>query len=291
MGTGKGSALIALQASLGKPPLSEFPVGKQKKVDKSLDAIDVDAEEDFAAHPEWGPQANDPVGALMLAAAGLIQRGQSESAPKKKKKKKRIFGLEHLPVGGDGSESSGSEGAPAGGSGGLMRARQLMASMQEEPKAFNTEMRSRLMAHLARGADSEHLLVEYVTQLPLEKQRFLGYFVWTMAQLNRELCAGRVEAAQLLTIRMVASIEQSLLDGHWRSAWPLSGLAEPPWTAWERTSCSAHRRAFTASPLLAESWVSAAIGRTRDETYLRKQRHDGKDHEGAQKGDQKGGGK
>ena len=169
-----------------------------------------------------------------------------------------------------------------------MRARQLMKSMQDEPRAFNGEMRQRLMDHLARGADSEHLLVEYVMQLPLEKQKFLGYFVWAMAQLNRELFAGRTEAAQLLTIRMVASIEQSLLDGHWRTAWPLTGLAEPPWTAWERTSCPAHRRAFTASPLLSDAWVQAAIGRTREETFLRKQRNDGKDHEGAPKGDGKG---
>ena len=57
----------------------------------------------------------------------------------------------------------------------------------------------------------------------------------------------------------------------------------------ERTSCAAHRRAFTSSSLLSEAWISAAIGRTRDETFLRKQRHDGKDHsEGAPKGESKG---
>lgn len=135
----------------------------------------------------------------------------------------------------------------------MLPAKRLLTFRSKEPKAFTAEMRSCLMAQLATATDTGHLLVRYVTRLPLEKQRYPGYGMWTMAQLNRELEAGRVEAGQLLTIRMVASIEQAILDGHWWTAWPLTGLAGPPWATWERSSLSAHRLAFASSSLLSEA--------------------------------------
>ena len=63
-----------------------------------------------------------------------------------------------------------------------------------------------------------------------------------------------------------------MLDGHWRFAWNLTGLDDPPWTVWARTSVAEHRKAHTAWPLLNEVWVGAAIGNSRGDLYLRKQR-------------------
>ena len=198
--------------------------------------------------------------------------------PQDKDEEKQISGLDKMQTeGGSSGSGSDSDVSPAGGARGMLQAKRLLKSMSEEPKAFNAEMRSRLMAKLATATDTEHLLVENVTRLPLEKQRYMCYFVWTLAQLNGELEAERVEAAQLLTMRMVASIDQAILDGHWRTAWPLTGLAEPPWPTRESSSLSAHRRAFASSSLLSEAWVSTTIGRTRDEQFFEKKRHDEKD--------------
>jgi hypothetical protein len=81
-------------------------------------------------------------------------------------------------------------------------------------------------------------------------------------------------SAELCCLRGIAAAEQSILDSHWKSAWPLTGLGEPPWPEWERSSAAIHKRSHPASPLLSESWVSVAVGRTKDEAFLRKQRND-----------------
>ena len=109
-------------------------------------------------------------------------------------------------------------------------------------------------------------------ELPLEKQRVLGYHVWTLAAVYHQLRLGDAAQAELSCLRGLAAAEQPLLDGHWQSAWALTGLAEPPWPQWELTNLPSHRRTHATSPLLAETRVSAAIGRTKDNAFLRKQR-------------------
>ena len=81
-------------------------------------------------------------------------------------------------------------------------------------------------------------------------------------------------------MQLIAAVEQQLLDGHWRSAWTLTGLSEPPWTAWERTSQAVHRRTFTSSPLINANWLAAAISKSKDDAYLRKQRFSPNDQHG-----------
>ena len=208
----------------------------------------------------------------MLAAAHTLTQGASK---KKKKKKKRVFGLDSQ---GAGSSDSSDDGEiPDGmGSKGLRLAGRLMRSMDDHASSFNEDMRERMQSSLAEATDHEIRSVQYVERLPMQNQKLLGYFAWTMAHLNKDLKAGRHTMAELRTLRVIAAIEQNLLDQHWRTAWPLTGLPEPPWPAWQRTDVQVHRKTFSASPLLSETWISAAIGKSRDEAYLRQQRSAGK---------------
>jgi hypothetical protein len=206
---------------------------------------------------------------MLAAAAALLEQG------KKKKKKKRAWGIS---VAEGSGESSGSEELVAGAKG-IALAAKLTRSMEAHPDQFLSEMRVRMDRHLGGSgssdtAKSSRRAEDYVRQLPLEKQKVLGYHLWTLAQVYRMLREKNSVGAELCCLRGIAAAEQSMLDSHWRSAWPLTGLGEPPWPEWERSSAAIHKRSHHASPLLKESWVSVAVGRTKDEAFLRKQRND-----------------
>ena len=152
----------------------------------------------------------------------------------------------------------------------LLNAR-LLKSMAANPAEFTKDMRGRLLGHLQEEDDGANRMQQYVRGLPLEKQVVMGYFLMALAHLDLMMHEGKVASARLLVLRLVACLEQQMLDGHWRFAWNLTGLDDPPWTVWARSSVAEHRKAHTASPLLNEVWVEAAIGKSRADLYLRKQ--------------------
>ena len=283
-GLGRGSTAETVRGIFAPPRMGELPsrspaqlLADASRRRKEAAGVGLDVDEPMD-HGGWAPSSSDPLGALMLAAAHTLTKGSSK---KKKKKKKRVFGLEGAGSGSSDS-SDGSEIPDGRGSKGLRLAGRLMRSMDEHAVAFNEDMRERMQSALAEATDHEVRSVQYVERLPMQNQKLLGYFAWTMAHLNKDLKAGRHEMAELRTLRVIAAIEQNLLDQHWRTAWPLTGLPEPPWPTWQRTDVQVHRKTFSASPLLSETWISAAIGKSRDEAYLRQQRFTGK-------GDGKGG--
>ena len=81
----------------------------------------------------------------------------------------------------------------------------------------------------SRGsADDLRRAEDYVRQLPLEKQKVLGYPLWSPAHVYRLLRSANAAAAELACLRGIAAAEQSMLDTHWKSAWALSGASELP---------------------------------------------------------------
>ena len=162
------------------------------------------------------------------------------------------------------------------GARGLLAAAKLNRSMTAHPELFSKVMRDRAAQHLSggesAGSDDPRLLEAYCRQIPLEKQKLLGYHLTAVSHIYRALREGRPAQAELLCLRAAAAVEQSTLDGHWATAWNLSSLPETPWGDWERTSVATHRRSHAASPLLSEAWVSTAIFRVKDEAYLKQQR-------------------
>ena len=156
----------------------------------------------------------------MLAAAQVMrQQGGGQE---------KIFGLAVDGSTDEGSDDSAGPVAPRG-SKGIAESTKLMKSMQEEAPAFNRDMRRRMLEALGECDNHEKLAQNYAAQLPLKGQKYLGYMLWGMAAVNRELAAGRTAQWELLTLRLIAGIETFLLESHWRSAWPMTGIPEPPW--------------------------------------------------------------
>ena len=270
-----GSDLTAVRRALSRPALSEVPAPSKKDLSQKLreKAGPADgglphggAGEDDDEDEEPFVDPRDPTGSLMLAAAQALLDSRSLA----RRKKSRVFGLDD----DDDSRSGGEEGLK--GSRGLARHAKLVRSMARNPEAFLANVRDRAARHVSgadgAGADDPRLLESYVRQIPLEHQKHFVYYLWTMAHASRLMTEGKTEQAHLLLWRATASVEQSLLDGQWKTAWGVSGLPEPPWADWERTDARVHRLTFPASPLMPETWVSTAIAKVRDEKFLRDQR-------------------
>ena len=84
----------------------------------------------------------------------------------------------------------------------------------------------------------------------------MGYLLNGISHANRALFEGRHKDAELLTWRLLAAGDQMCLDTSWKTAWGITGLAEPPWGCWGQLDVAPLCRTHGASRLLGESWVS-----------------------------------
>ena len=222
--------------------------------------------------PKWGPSASEPMGAFLLSVAKILER---QEQPKEARSKKRIFGLPAGHAEGSDESGSGSDAEVGGLKGvrGLLISERLTESMERHLARFRTDMRRRLLRHLGVSEDGPRRSFEYAMQMPIERQRVMGYFLWTLCHLDKLMYHERYEEARLATLRGIAMIDQRCLDGHWTTSLPMFGCRhEPGWASWEKTQLGTHRRTFTASPLLNEMWISASLGKAKDEAWLRKNR-------------------
>ena len=109
----------------------------------------------------------------------------------------------------------GSSGSLKGGQGILLASR-LFRSMEKHPKEFVQEMQTRMDEHLGPKPGTltcPRRAEDYCRQVPLERQKVLGYHLWTMAQVYRQLMEGNSELAKLSCLRAIAATEQAVLDG------------------------------------------------------------------------------
>ena len=223
------------------------------------------------------------MGALLLLVADLLREGRAAPSTKKKKRKK-IFGLSDTGSPLEASDETGSDEADDGngmagqlrGVKGAMLQERLDKAMTTHPEEFYTDMRRRMIKHLAKDGDGPQRAFQFSQQMPLEKQKVLGYFAWTLSHIDSLLYQGRTSEAKLGVLRGLACIDQHLLDGHWTTAWPLVGAGrEPPWPVWEQSSAQVYKRTNTTSALLNEAWVSASLSKIKDDQFFRKQRFSG----------------
>ena len=267
--------LQGLMGSFGGAPAKEVGKPVSKGLKEAFKAMGQDSEDEEEGAdgpvPKWGPSANEPMGAFLLSVAKTLER---QEQPREAKSRKRIFGLPAQAAGSDES-GSGSDAEVGGLKGvrGLLVNERLTESMERHPARFRSDMRHRLLRHLGVSEDGPRRAFEYAMQMPIERQRVMGYFLWTLCHLDELMYHERYEEARLATMRGIAMVDQHLLDGHWTTSWPMLGCRhEPAWASWEKTQVTTHRRTFTASPLLNEMWVSASLGKAKDEAWLRKNR-------------------
>ena len=117
-----------------------------------------------------------------------------------------------MDAGGSGSEGSSSgEGevdriSLPGVQGSLINAK-LARSMQDNADLFYQDLQAPMIAHLAKTSDGPRRTVQYATQMPLAKQRMLGFFTWGVAHVDFVLDQGKVSEARLAVLRLLACID------------------------------------------------------------------------------------
>ena len=65
--------------------------------------------------------------------------------------------------------------------------------------------------------------------------------------------------ARLQTLRMMAALEQFLIDENWSVASRVTGMEEPPWGHWATQDLAAIRRQFVYTRMVEATWVGALI--------------------------------
>ena len=133
--------------------------------------------------PAWGPSAHEPMGALLMAAANMLQRDAGREEGSRTKKKKKVFGLEpdSDQSGASEDDDGGTDGQLKGTKGALLQSR-LDRSMAKNPDAFYRDMRARMLKALSADTDNHQRAAQFATQMPVEKGRILGYFIWAVGQ-------------------------------------------------------------------------------------------------------------
>ena len=219
----------------------------------------------------------DPGVATQIAMMQAL--GKMRAAPTSPSRRKRIFGLERGADDAEAEEGPGSDDGATGsmpGSCGTAASLRLRAAMKKHPEHFIAEIRRRAAAAMEddRMTSQPDLAIRLLAEeVPVQQQKAMGYLLNGIAHVNRALHEGRSKDAELLTWRLLAAGDQCCLDGTWKTAWGVTGLAEPNWGRWGQLDVALLRRTHGASRLLGDSWVSIETQRLKDAAFLMKQRN------------------
>ena len=216
----------------------------------------------------------------VAAQLAMVQAlGKMQAAPTSPRRRKRVFGLDGGADDAEGEVGSGSDDGTTGsmpGSRGTAASLRLKEAMKKHPEKFIAEIRRRAAAAMEddRMTFQPDLAIRFLAEeVPVQQQKAMGYLLNGIAHVNRALHEGRSQDAELLTWRLLAAGDQCCLDGTWRTAWGVTGLAEPNWGRWGQLDVALLRRTHGASRLLGNSWVSIKTQRLKDAAFLMKQRN------------------
>ena len=179
----------------------------------------------------------------------------------------------------EAEEGSGSDDGATGsmpGSRGTAASLRLKAAMKKHPEQFTAEIRRRAAPAMEddRMTSQPDLAIRYLAEeVPVQQQKAMGYLLNGIAHVNRALHEGRPKDAELLMWRLLAAGDQCGLDGTWKTAWGVTGLAEPNWGPVGAARWALLHRTHGASRLLGDSWVSIETQRLKDAQFLMKQRN------------------
>ena len=122
----------------------------------------------------------------------------------------------------------------------------------------------------------------------LGTQRESACLAMALANIHGSFVPGNADRARMLTLGTLMALDQSLLDGQWELGSRLTGLPLPRWHLWSNQDTRPAARA--ARSLLAEpEWIAAAIGESKDEDYVKKNRTQSQGKgKGKEKGDHSG---
>jgi len=157
-------------------------------------------------------------------------------------------------------------------------ARLLASAMERHPDRYAAVMEQGMKEVLERMGSSagDAITLPYAEKaMAICKQRTLGYLVFGLCNLHRLQVQGKENHARLLTMKLLAAADQFCLDDNWAQAWRQTGLAEPPWAAYNSQDRGSILRSFKHSSLIPPEWMAIYLQATLDDRILLKSRGKG----------------
>ena len=268
--------LEGVQAQVGRPPArTRDEPGRTPET--ALEAVlqtKVDANAEIVM-----PSTDDLVKVALLKLL--------KDKPGKKAKK-----LPGLPSWEDDSSSDGQEhgatwSSSSKGGRGIEAVERLNQAMRGHPDAYVARMEQRMVKAIDGAELGPTTPVKFARSCPVGKSRTAGYCLQGFAQVHKLLIEEKPRQARLAVLRMLASLEQFLIDESWAVAGRLMDMEEPPWGEWA-VQDPALRRQYVYTRLVESTWIGALINELKEEEWLAKKRSpnpkakakgSGKDHE------------
>lgn len=153
--------------------------------------------------------------------------------------------------------------------------------MKSHPEAYQERME-------LKAVDATELVptipLQFVKGSPVGKSRTAGYCLQGFAEVHRLLLENKPKQARLHVLRMIAALEQFLIDESWVVASRLMCTEEPPWGHWATQDVAAIRRQLVYDRLSESTWMAALINQLKEEEWLTKKRANLQQPKGNSKG-------
>ena len=203
----------------------------------------------------------------------LIKIALLKSLKGKGRKSKRLPGLPSWEESSSDSDEkdSGWTSTSRGGRG-IEAVERLNAAMKQHPQAYLERMEGKMVRAVGSAELGPTVPLEYVKACPVGKARTAGYCLQGFAQVHKLMLENKPRLARLQTLRMMAALEQFLIDENWSVASRVTGMEEPPWGHWATQDLAAIRRQFVYTRMVEATWVGALINELKEEEWLAKKR-------------------
>ena len=201
--------------------------------------------------------------------------------PKGKSKSKKLPGLTSWEDSDSSQEDGATWSSNSKGGRGIEAVERVRHAMKFHPEAYQERME-------LKAVDATELVptipLQFVKGSPVGKSRTAGYCLQGFAEVHRLLLENKPKQARLHVLRMIAALEQFLIDESWVVASRLMCTEEPPWGHWATQDVAAIRRQLVYNRLSESTWMAALINQLKEEEWLTKKRANLQQPKGNSKG-------
>ena len=213
-----------------------------------------------------------PSGASMddLMKLQMLKMMKELSQPKGKKNQK-LPGLASWEESDSSQEDTAWSSSSRGGRG-IEAVERMRIAMKHHPEAYQERMEQRMMRSVDMAEMSATVPHLFIKGTPVGKSKTAGYCLHGYAEVLRLLLENKPKQARLHVLRMMAALEQFLIDESWTVASRVMCTEEPPWGHWATQDVTAIRKQLIYNRLSESTWMGALINQLKEEEWLTKKR-------------------
>ena len=181
----------------------------------------------------------------------------------------------HLASGDALGDLQGSSSSTSVSAKGVMRREKMQQELAGRTSQFFLQVQQQIFkkmypARMCPKTEEELLKSQVSMTSYLEKyggfrgQREMGLMMWMLAHAMDSASQGDFYATKEFLALMAASMEQSVLDGHWQIAYVVGLLEEPPAQLFTEKLQSTTALGRPFSPLVPPSWAAASLSYVKE---------------------------